>query len=76
MADYTYQIQEIRLIITFSAANLQLGIKAPTGVALTDGTTTTAAAGTLTYTGLKATTYEVSILALSSSKAAVIMKEW
>lgn len=66
---------EIRYIFTAATANATF--KAPSGVKLTDGETTTAAAGSIAYTNLTVgSTYECSFTILSSTLIALIMKEW
>lgn len=66
---------EIRYIFTAATANATF--KAPSGVKLTDGETTTAAAGSIAYTNLTVgSIYECSFTILSSTLIALIMKEW
>lgn len=66
---------EVRYIFTAASANATF--KAPSGVKLTDGETTTAAAGSIAYTNLTAgKIYECSFAALSATLIALVMKEW
>lgn len=67
--------QEFRYI--FEAATANASFTAPSGVYLTDGSTKTAAGGTLAYTDLTVgSVYECSFAVLTSTLIAVVMKEW
>lgn len=69
--------QEIRCIADLRAVSgLAINVKAPTGYVLTDGDVTTSGGGTLSYTGLNASIYEISIVLLDGSTLGLIMKEW
>lgn len=67
--------QEFRYI--FTAASTNASFKAPSGVTLTDGDSTTTAGGTLALTALtQSSVYECSFVVLSTTQIALIMKEW